>query len=111
MVGNPASKVPPFVLARLRNWRTHNFWTSVVSGQHRMAAIVDNVLMKAQPSRAISIRQPLVELILRGIKKKEYRTVPTNIRERVFLYASLRPSPRPMEWRKAHKEPGELPTG
>jgi predicted transcriptional regulator len=46
-----------------------------------------------QPIRAISIRQPWVELILRGVKKKEYRSQPTNIRERVYLYASAKRNP------------------
>ncbi|MDA8409599.1 MAG: hypothetical protein M0001_04305 [Treponema sp.] len=41
-------------------------------------------------TRAISIRQPYVELILQGAKTEEYRSMPTNIRERVYLYASLR---------------------
>jgi hypothetical protein len=33
--------------------------------------------------RALSVRQPWVEQILRGIEKKEFRSTPTNIRERV----------------------------
>jgi ASCH domain-containing protein len=41
--------------------------------------------------RAISIRQPYVEAILDGVKKIEYRSRRTNIRERVYLYASLKP--------------------
>lgn len=61
--------------------------------------------------RAISIRQPFVELILLGKKVKEYRSRPTNIRERVYLYASLTPDKRPGKWRLAGKRPGELPTG
>ena len=43
-------------------------------------------------TRAISIRQPYVEQILRRIKVREYRSVPTNIRERVFIYASQKPA-------------------
>lgn len=43
-------------------------------------------------NRAISIRQPYVEAILQGIKKVEYRSVPTRIRGRVYLYASLKPA-------------------
>lgn len=39
--------------------------------------------------RALSIRQPYVELILRGMKKVEYRTRVTHVCERVYLYASL----------------------
>ncbi len=39
--------------------------------------------------RAISIRQPFVEAILDGKKTIEYRSRKTNIRERVYIYASL----------------------
>ena len=45
-----------------------------------------------QVKRAISIRQPYVELILRRRKTREYRSRRTNIRERVYLYAALRPA-------------------
>jgi hypothetical protein len=39
--------------------------------------------------RALSIRQPYAELILRGIKRIEYRTRPTRIiGERFYIYAS-----------------------
>lgn len=60
--------------------------------------------------RAISIRQPYVEQILRGTKKHEYRSQPTNIRGRVYLYASLGKGPQ-SEFKKLKVEPGELPTG
>jgi hypothetical protein len=43
-------------------------------------------------TRAISIRQPYVEQILQGEKVNEYRSRPTNIRERVYLYASQKPA-------------------
>lgn len=39
--------------------------------------------------RALSIRQPYAELILRGRKRAEYRRRPTHIRERVYVYAAL----------------------
>jgi hypothetical protein len=39
--------------------------------------------------RALSIRQPWAELILRGIKTIEVRSRPTKIRGRVQIYASL----------------------
>lgn len=39
--------------------------------------------------RALSIRQPWAELILRGEKSIEVRSIRTNIRERVLDYASL----------------------
>lgn len=61
--------------------------------------------------RAISIRQPWVELILLGKKEAEYRSRRTNIRERVYLYASLTPANWPRAWRRLKKAPGELPTG
>lgn len=60
--------------------------------------------------RAISIRQPYVEDILRGKKMFEYRSRPTNIRGRVYIYASLRPGIDPY-WRRMRLEPGSLPTG
>jgi hypothetical protein len=62
-------------------------------------------------ARAISIRQPFVEQILRGTKKREFRTVPTHIRERVYLYASNKPHPDLGQWTKVGKKKGELPVG
>ena len=61
-------------------------------------------------NRAISIRQPYVEAILRGVKKIEYRSVPTRIRGRVYLYASLKPG-NPEYYDELGIEPGTLPTG
>jgi hypothetical protein len=60
---------------------------------------------------AISIRQPYTELILRGVKKNEFRSQPTNIRDRVFLYAALKPADDPLQWCRAHAKPGDLATG
>ena len=43
--------------------------------------------------RALSIRQPFAELILRGTKRIEYRSRPTKIiGERFWIYASKSPS-------------------
>jgi hypothetical protein len=39
--------------------------------------------------RALSIRQPHAEAIMRGVKQIEYRSRPTKIRGRVFIYACL----------------------
>jgi len=66
-----------------------------------------------EEKRAISIRQPYVELILRGIKKFEYRSIPTNIRETVYLYASRKPAENWDDYLKQvdGAAPGELPTG
>lgn len=64
------------------------------------------------PRRAISIRQPWVEMILRGLKKNEFRDVPTNIRGRVYIYASLRPyTDEPWAWTRLKATPEDLPTG
>ncbi|MEZ5288334.1 MAG: ASCH domain-containing protein [Vicinamibacterales bacterium] len=62
--------------------------------------------------RAISIRQPWVEMILRGLKKNEFRSVPTNVRGRVYIYASLRPDERePWAWTRLRTFPDRLPVG
>ncbi|MCI0363060.1 MAG: ASCH domain-containing protein [Phycisphaerales bacterium] len=61
--------------------------------------------------RALSIRQPYAELILRGVKRIEYRSRPTKIiGERFYIYASRK-------WAAINGEtlrgvaPGDLPTG
>lgn len=61
--------------------------------------------------RAISIKQPFIEQILRGIKRYEYRNVRTNIRERVYLYAPLTPRKDKEAWRGMNKLPNQLPKG
>lgn len=60
--------------------------------------------------RALSIRQPHAENILRGKKKIEYRSRPTNVRERVYIYASNNPA-HEIHWKKIKMKPGDLPTG
>lgn len=60
--------------------------------------------------RALSIRQPYAEQILRGKKKFEYRSRRTNIRERVFIYAGMKPGDIEA-WKEINKQPGDLPTG
>lgn len=60
--------------------------------------------------RAISIKQPFVEEILLGIKKYEYRSRPTKIRGRVYLYASLKPR-LDGNWKKLKMNPSDAPTG
>lgn len=39
--------------------------------------------------RALSIRQPHAEAIMRGVKTTEYRSRATRIRGRIYIYASL----------------------
>lgn len=60
--------------------------------------------------RALSIRQPYAEQILRGTKPVEYRSRRTNIRERVYIYASMTPS-HAQAWEDIGMQPGDLPTG
>lgn len=60
--------------------------------------------------RALSVRQPYAEQILRGKKKIEYWSRPTNIRERVYIYASLTPGD-PQDFKKMKMQPGDFPTG
>ena len=60
---------------------------------------------------AISIRQPYIEFILRGMKKYEYRSRPTKIREHVYLYASLSPSKDKKAWKDVGKSLADLPVG
>jgi hypothetical protein len=58
---------------------------------------------------ALSVRQPLAEKIMLGTKKTEIRSMPTNIRERVYIYASQ--TPNKDAFRKMKKEPGDFPIG
>ena len=60
---------------------------------------------------ALSIRQPFAELILRGMKTIEYRSLRTNRRERVYIYASKIPGDDAASWAQVEREPGQLPTG
>jgi len=62
------------------------------------------------PRRALSLKQPNAEQILRGDKVAEYRDRPTRIRERVYIYASRTPGPI-AEFAKLNLRPGDLPTG
>ena len=39
--------------------------------------------------KALSVRQPHAEAIIRGVKSVEYRSKPTKIRGRIYIYASL----------------------
>jgi predicted transcriptional regulator len=41
--------------------------------------------------RALSVRQPYAELIMRGEKSVEYRSRPTKIRELLYVYAAKKP--------------------
>jgi hypothetical protein len=60
--------------------------------------------------RALSIRQPYAEQILRGTKVFEYRSRPTAIRERIYIYASRKPGSA-KQFERMHIQPGDLVTG
>src|SRR5215831_17888980 len=63
---------------------------------------------------ALGVRQPWVELILRGIKTVEVRSQDTQVRGMIYLYASKKLSdfPAAIEAARRHKlDPGTLPTG
>ncbi|NJL31899.1 MAG: ASCH domain-containing protein [Phycisphaerales bacterium] len=61
--------------------------------------------------RALSIRQPYAEEILRGIKKIEYRSIPTRIiGERFYIYATKVPG-KPDRFAALDAKPGDFPTG
>ena len=65
-----------------------------------------------QRMRAISIRQPWAEEILRGDKKLEYRKTPCRIlNERVYIYASPKVEKKELRrFKELGLRPGELPT-
>ena len=44
--------------------------------------------MSRARQRALSIRQPHAEAIMRGVKKIEYRSRPTHVRGRILIYAA-----------------------
>lgn len=48
--------------------------------------------------RALSVKQPFADQILRGTKRVEFRSRPTKIRGRVYIYASEVPK-YPSGWR------------
>jgi len=61
--------------------------------------------------RALSVRQPYAELILRGIKPAEFRSRPTKLTGVPFyLYAARTPGD-PAGFATLGCAPGELPTG
>jgi hypothetical protein len=61
-------------------------------------------------TRALSVRQPYIELILAGRKTIEYRSRATRVRERVYLYASQIPGPAEA-FADAELDWQELPVG
>lgn len=67
---------------------------------------------RSLPEWAISIKQPFAELILRGIKRAEYRSMRPHATGRVFIYASLTDKPWTHEsWNKLPAAPESLLRG
>ena len=60
---------------------------------------------------ALSIQQPHVEAIFLSKKKWEYRTIRTNKRGRVYIYASKRPAPEEYYDKYKISNNRKLPTG
>lgn len=85
-------------------------WSPAMSKSRKPSKASRPASKMPSPARALSIRQPYAEDILRGTKRIEYRSRPTTIRERVYIYASLTPGkPKAFEAMGAHS--GDLPTG
>lgn len=49
-------------------------------------------ILMAKSMSALTVKQPNAEQILCGKKKIEYRNMPANKRERVYVYASMSPA-------------------
>ena len=60
--------------------------------------------------RALSVRQPHAELIMRGKRMIEYRDKPTKMRGLVYIYASSTPG-ETSDYERLKIKPGALPTG
>jgi predicted transcriptional regulator len=58
-----------------------------------LSLIIENSIIKPDV-RALSIKQPHAENILAGHKTEEYRSRPTKILGKVYIYASLQPDCR-----------------
>lgn len=63
-----------------------------------------------KPERALSIRQPYAEMIMRGEKTVEIRSGTTHIRERVYIYASKKPGEQ-KAFKKLKMTPEDLAVG
>ena len=84
---------------------------SCALGVCRQSTLAQLFRGKVMPiTRALSIQQPFAELIMVGKKKFEYRSIPTKIRERVYVYASKKSGPE-KRWKESGYEPGSLPIG
>ncbi|MBX9653614.1 ASCH domain-containing protein [bacterium] len=60
----------------------------LVGDDSQKLAVIRHSLGFYEAQRALSIRQPHAEAIMREIKRIEYRSGPTKVRGRIFIYAS-----------------------
>lgn len=67
-----------------------SFCTSLSNSSKEVCAIssVSLSFIKLYLMIALSVKQPYAELIISGLKSVEYRTINTNIRGRILIYAS-----------------------
>ncbi len=105
---DPSSEATRCASGRRRPSRKESGGTSVLSSQRGGTA---------ERMRALSIRQPAAEAIMRGAKDVEYRKRSTNIRGRIYIYASLgRSDPAEEEgdlkrWKMTDASLEDLPRG
>jgi len=71
------------------DWRTSTDAKGRPEPKRKPASPAAEVDPGLRPLRALSIRQPHAEAIMRGVKKIEYRSGPTKIRGDIYIYASL----------------------
>lgn len=76
-------------------------------------ASIQEIIMKKSKSEilnsAFSVHQPFAEQIMLGTKKFEYRSMKTNRRDRVYVYASWRNDIQ--AYKAMDQEPGDFPNG
>jgi hypothetical protein len=91
-----------------RGWQCVTAWPRSAAAEEQQAEAPPVDLTHV--TRALSIRQPYAEQIMRGTKRVEDRTQPTKLRERVYIYASLTPGDE-REFKRMKAQPGDFPVG
>jgi hypothetical protein len=61
---------------------------NLLPGPHADRGDVPDLFARLEPMRALSVRQPQAEAIMRGTRKVEHRSGPTHVRGRVLIYAA-----------------------
>lgn len=68
--------------------RLADYFTKVIRGTAKQNSSTPELSNRQPQMRALSIRQPHAEAILRGVRKIEHRSGPTKVRGRIYVYAS-----------------------